>query len=1455
MKSKTRLLRKGAALLFCLVLVMTPIGVTPPVALAQTDGTVTTSAGATIFDTQDDTPVIVDPQITLSGNPGCASSGPNASDAFVEIAEGYVNGSDSLAGGGGVWNAGLGRLTITNVGDWAALQAALRTVTFSTSSDDVSTRLIVFTVGCNLRPAAVYDDGTDHYYEYVVPPSAMTWANAKTAAEGLTHAGLGGYLATIMSQGEQDFIAGLGGGGDAWIGASDAYTYTPEAPPQTNAEGNWYWVTGPEAGTRFYTTTVGCLGYCNWATNEPDDGSNDHYAYLENDWTWNDVPTNTTRPGFVVEYGGTGFGGNVSTSAARDTKRIIVEEFGTIVIEKVANAGGEDFVFFSDTEAGDFDLDGGETKVITNVQPGEYWVAEKDPPGGYTLTGLTCSRDPTPSSSYTADLDARQVDIDLASGETVTCTFTNSAGGTIVIEKETDPDGGKDFVFLNDIPGVGSFDLDDDGQKVITNVPIGSYWVAEVDPNPRSVPGGYILTNLTCETPGGSTTTVVTVSRQVSITLATNEIVTCTFTNSKDWDGDGIHDSMECPGGYGNCVDTDNDGTPDYQDLDSDGDGIQDAIECPNPPQLGPCPSINDGDTIPDYREPNNADSDGDGTPDHQDDDSDNDNLDDDDALEGDNDTDGDGILERFESNTYDSDGDGLNDNNDDDSDADGILDGCCILPGCTPVVFNCERFDDTDHDNIPDRLESNYFDTDGGGLPDYLDIDSDGDDEWDKDEGGAAGGAFADGDGDGVPDRIESDEHDSDGDGRFDEEDPNSDDDNAGDDGVEDPGPDQFGSGFYTDTDSDGIPNRYESNNHYSDTDNTPDYDDTDADEDNISDHDEWYRDTDGDHVPDRYESNTIDTDADGDVDYLDMDSDDDDIDDGDHNGGPPYSDGEGLYDADGDHVPDRVEPLKHFSDGADVINDHTNSGTGFPLAPGGTFDGLLPSGHYTGTDQYDTDCDDDGTPDGDYLGLGSGEWLTDTEKDGILDRFESNTRDSDGDGIVDQQDPDSDDDNTPDGALGERLDDSEDLPGIVYRDDNIPNRIESSIAHSDGISTTLAHQDPVDELDGNSDEDSTDHVYGERLDDGAFGDFDGDADGIANRLEADFAYSDANGKDGVNPATYPNGWDENDKDSDNDGIPDGDDDPNDGVPDEGEGLHDKDKDGVADRLEHNFRDTDGDGLPDYLDPDSDGDTIPDGTEWITDTDGDFIPDRLESNSLDDDIDGDGITNTLDLDSDGDNIPDHVEILDANPGDGTFWGDRDGNGVGDGWWNYLDYDPTGYFYNRFTGEIVASEEMSISVEGPPSAVITITHYGNEGFYQFSVDTSGIYTLTLNGVPPTGYALDLVYCPPLPGPYIPGPPTEDPPYDPADVSGSFNGENQDTGYLMSPGCTPWYLTFEMGPGDLVVINNNIPLIPTIGGHTMPMNPLVLLWPRVALLVAAAGGGVAGMATALRKRRR
>ena len=163
-----------------------------------------------------------------------------------------------------------------------------------------------------------------------------------------------------------------------------------------------------------------------------------------------------------------------------------------------------------------------------------------------------------------------------------------------------------------------------------------------------------------------------------------------------DYDCDGIPNTTE------GTVDTDGDGTPDWQDTDSDNDGILDSTE-------------------------GTVDTDNDGTPDFRDTDSDNDGISD--AIEGTVDTDNDGTPDFRD---LDSDNDGISDVTEGNVDTDG--DG-------TPDFRDL----DSDNDGISDATEGNV-DTDGDGTPDFRDTDADNDGILDRDE------PSGDCDGDGIP-------------------------------------------------------------------------------------------------------------------------------------------------------------------------------------------------------------------------------------------------------------------------------------------------------------------------------------------------------------------------------------------------------------------------------------------------------------------------------------------------------------------------------------------------------------------------------------------------------------------------------------------------------------------------------------------------------------------------------
>ncbi len=133
-------------------------------------------------------------------------------------------------------------------------------------------------------------------------------------------------------------------------------------------------------------------------------------------------------------------------------------------------------------------------------------------------------------------------------------------------------------------------------------------------------------------------------------------------------------------------------------------------------------------------------------------------------------DSDSDDILD-YQEGAGDTDGDGVPDYLDDDADGDGISD---YQEGSTDADRDGTpnfQDEDSDGDGIDDAIEL-AVDTDRDGTPDYLDDDSDGDGILDRDEGtddidhdGKPNAQDRDSDGDGIPDADEG-QLDEDGDG-----------------------------------------------------------------------------------------------------------------------------------------------------------------------------------------------------------------------------------------------------------------------------------------------------------------------------------------------------------------------------------------------------------------------------------------------------------------------------------------------------------------------------------------------------------------------------------------------------------------------------------------------------------------------------------------------------------------
>ena len=675
-----------------------------------------------------------------------------------------------------------------------------------------------------------------------------------------------------------------------------------------------------------------------------------------------------------------------------------------------------------------------------------------------------------------------------------------------------------------------------------------------------------------------------------------------------DSDDDGQLDGVEAGGATSPVdADSDDDGLSDFEetifgtdaaDPDSDGDGLSDGLEMGRTTLIpgGTSDGWSPGDRVTYLGTAASfvPDSDSGSRTDPRDADTDNDGL-----IDAQEDRDGDGYRDLLETNPVDA-----------DTDDDGLADGEEDINGSGSL-------------DIPDETDPLDFDMDGDGLGDGLESGvtapisggtSDGPNPDVRVTYMGTGGAFvADGDASSVTDPKDSDtdndglgdgQEDLDGNGRLDpsETDPvDADTDNDGISDDEEPIYNLDNTIF--DSDGDGLGDGLEIGR----TAGIPDgfssgmsiyYGGTGTgftpDSDPASRTDPLDSDSDNDGIPDGGEDVSGNGQFDpGELDPVDADTDDDGLADGEE---PPMLLNGTLFDTDGDGLGDGLElgrtvPVAGgMSSGSYMPHRVDYTGTGMSFIPDAD-----PS---STTDPKKTDTDSDMIPDG----------VEDQNRNGLFDpgELDPGNPDTDGDALNDgvefydlgtnPLDPDSD---------GDGLDDYEETDGGLPIDTDGDAQIDAWDLDSDNDG--YLDSDPLEGLG----DDDMDTIPNYRDPDSPSIDTDGD--GLCDDLELTL---------GTDPL-----------------------------------LVDSDADGIGDFVETDGGqpvDTDGDGQIDALDPDSDGDNVPDQTEGVVDTDGDGVPDYRDADDDGDglpteiegigDPDGDGLPNYLDWDSDDDTFSDAVE-------------------------------------------------------------------------------------------------------------------------------------------------------------------------------------------------------------------
>lgn len=704
---------------------------------------------STIPTLQARTPLTLDNQIVINET-------GTIDGALVVISSGFVSGDELLYTGTlptGItraYNNVTGVLTFNGIITPSQLQAIFRAVQINTTSTNAQDRTVTFNMGSALPFSA-----NNHFYQFITA-SGISWTAAKAAAEQLTFFGRQGYLATVTSAAENQFIVSKIQG-QGWMGASDEQT-----------ENVWKWMTGPEAGTQFWQglssgNVVGGL-YNNWASGEPNNAGNEDYAHFLTNGQWNDYPLALgSIQGYVVEFGGLSNDPCVVTSATK-TVNVVVNVAPTNISLSASAINENNAVNAVVGTLSSTDVDTGDTHTYTLVSG----VGSIDNTS-FSIVGNQLKATPAfdfeTKTSYS--IRVKTTDAGGLSFEKVFTITVNNVDESPILSVSQSSYSGTMNVLLPAVTVINS-------GGVATSFAISP-----------ALPAGLIFNTLTGAITGTPTVALVRSTYTIS---GTNSDGTGTVSFSLfidlDTDGDGLGDAID--------PDIDGDGVSNTQEVidgtdplkaDTDGDGVIDGKEKTDGTNAkDSCKFILASQTLAPSIAWNTADCDGDGVTNAQE------KADGTDPLKVD--TDGDGVADATEKangtngtnpcsfilanqtlatstawNAADCDGDGLTNSTEKtlgtnplatDTDFDGVPDGVEVTRGSNPLRV------DTDDDGIADIIDNcptisnpNQQDMDGDGIGDVCDSDRDGD--------GVSNTA------DNCPDAVNRDQADRDRDGKGD--------------------------------------------------------------------------------------------------------------------------------------------------------------------------------------------------------------------------------------------------------------------------------------------------------------------------------------------------------------------------------------------------------------------------------------------------------------------------------------------------------------------------------------------------------------------------------------------------------------------------------------------------------------------------------------------------------------
>tara|TARA_R110002033_G_scaffold56090_4_gene105107 strand:- start:80207 stop:82225 length:2019 start_codon:yes stop_codon:yes gene_type:complete len=406
------------------------------------------------------------------------------------------------------------------------------------------------------------------------------------------------------------------------------------------------------------------------------------------------------------------------------------------LVDDVATVDEDSFVII-DVLANDTDLPTSGTLTTSNPANGTVIIDDNGTPNDPSDDILTY----TPNADYNGP-------------DTFTYTVCNSFGdcstATVVVDVLPILDTNDDVVStdINQDIVINNWQLNDNDLPIVgtftTTAPVNGRVVIDDNGTPNN-PSDDVVTYTPNTDFIGTDTFDYTVCDTLGNCSTSTVTVVVTATQDLDSDNDGILDTWEDLNTDGDnnpataATDSDADGIPDYLDIDSDDDGIPDNVEAQTTADyIAPSGEDLNVNGLDDAYEQNGnlgiipVNTDDEDLPDYLDDDSDNDNVPD--YIEA-HDYDHDGIPDVVFIGS-DKDNDGLDDGYEGETTIDidvndEINDPIIDLPNTDGDDESDYRDTDDDDDGIATidedvDLDGNYAndDTDGNGIPNYLDPD-----------------------------------------------------------------------------------------------------------------------------------------------------------------------------------------------------------------------------------------------------------------------------------------------------------------------------------------------------------------------------------------------------------------------------------------------------------------------------------------------------------------------------------------------------------------------------------------------------------------------------------------------------------------------------------------------------------------------------------------------------------